>query len=62
MAALLGADNGLTWGKPTNLTAAIGVLALGPPGGVQLASGRLVMAVHGANGTAALYSDDAGAT
>ena len=51
-------DNGLTWSKPMNMTAAIGVLALGPPGGVQLSSGRLVMAVHGANGTAALYSDD----
>ena len=51
-------DNGLTWSEPVNMTAAIGVLALGPPGGVQLSSGRLVMAVHGANGTAALYSDD----
>ena len=37
---------------------ASGVLALGPPGGVQLSSGRLVMAVHGAGGTAALYSED----
>ena len=51
-------DNGQSWSEPVNLTAAIGVLALGPPGGVQLSSGRLVMAVHGANGTAALYSDD----
>ena len=51
-------DNGQSWSAPVNLTAAIGVLALGPPGGVQLNSGRLVMAVHGADGTAALYSDD----
>ena len=51
-------DNGASWSKPVNMTAAIGVLALGPPGGVQLSSGRLVMAVHGAKGTAALYSDD----
>eukprot|EP01051_Picozoa_sp_SAG22_P002993 SAG22_NODE_140_length_17982_cov_81.438741_2_plen_515_part_00 len=51
-------DNGVSWSEPVNMTAAIGVLALGPPGGVQLSSGRLVMAVHGASGTAALYSDD----
>jgi sialidase-1 len=51
-------DNGLTWSQPVNMTAATGVVALGPPGGVQLRSGRLVLAVHGANGTAALYSDD----
>eukprot|EP01052_Picozoa_sp_SAG31_P029658 SAG31_NODE_2965_length_4843_cov_7.944140_2_plen_359_part_00 len=51
-------DSGATWSVPRNLTGDIGVLAIGPPGGVQLPSGRLVQAVHGAQGTAALFSDD----
>jgi hypothetical protein len=53
-------DSGATWTAPTNITNDIGVLAIGPPGGVQLSSGRLVQAVHGARGTAALFSDDGG--
>ena len=38
------------------------LLAKGPPGGVQLPSGRLVQAVHGINGTYAIWSDDHGTT
>jgi hypothetical protein len=52
-------DSGGSWSTPVNITSRVGVLAIGPPGGVQLpSSGRLVQAVHGAHGTAALYSDD----
>ena len=52
-------NTGKTWSAPVNLTDAIGVVAVGPPGGVQLSSGRLVVAVHGGEyGTSALYSDD----
>eukprot|EP00039_Didymoeca_costata_P018385 m.333222 g.333222 ORF g.333222 m.333222 type:complete len:349 (+) comp17101_c0_seq1:2548-3594(+) len=53
-------DNGATWGVAVNLTAVLGPLAVGPPGGVQLSNGRLVQAVHGAQGTMVLYSDDGG--
>eukprot|EP00729_Bicosta_minor_P001225 gene1225-15381_t len=53
-------DKGITWTEPVNITDAIGVVSVGPPGGVQLASGRLVIAGHGANGTFALYSDNGG--
>jgi len=56
-------DNGVTWADPFNITSKISAtlgVAIGPPGGVQLPSGRLVLAVHGGacNGTCAMYSDD----
>jgi hypothetical protein len=55
-------DNGVTWSPAVNMTNVFGSAncQLGPPGGVQLANGRLVLAVHGENGTAALFSDDGG--
>ncbi len=67
-------DGGQSWGPSTNLTASLKLeldptntfVATGPPGGVQLASGRLVGAFYynGLNGTrsAALFSDDHGAS
>ena len=56
-------DGGCTWGRPANWTATVGgPLALGPPGGVQLPSGRLVQPAHAAGGTFALLSDDGGKT
>lgn len=56
------ADDGATWSDAANLTDAVGgALALGPPGGVQLASGRLVLAAH-AGGNFALTSEDGGTT
>ena len=55
-------DDGSTWSPPANLTDGVGGgLALGPPGGVQLASGRLVLAAHAATNFA-LRSDDGGAS
>ncbi|KOO30282.1 glycosyl hydrolase bnr repeat-containing protein [Chrysochromulina tobinii] len=67
-------DGGESWGASTNLTASLKLeldpesifVATGPPGGVQLASGRLVGGFYynGLNGTrsAAIFSDDHGAT
>ena len=67
-------DGGESWGPSTNLTASLKLeldpkstfVATGPPGGVQLASGRLVGGFYynGLNGTrsAAIFSDDHGAT
>jgi len=67
-------DGGLTWGASANLTAALAFTldptnafaASGPPGGLQLPSGRLIGAMYyvGLNGSrsAALLSDDHGAT
>jgi sialidase-1 len=54
-------DNGVTWSAAVNMTDVIGSAncQLGF-GGVQLSNGRLVVAVHGTNGTAALFSDDGG--
>lgn len=55
-------DDGSTWTPATNLTDAVGGgVALGPPGGVQLASGRLVLAAH-TSVNFALFSDDGGAS
>lgn len=54
-------DNGQTWSPGINLTAiGMPILSVGPPGGVQLSNGRLVLAVHGQAGTAALFSDNGG--
>lgn len=56
-------DLGRSWSTPRNLTEHLGgPLALGPPGGVQLKSGRLALAVHNGSGTFALLSDDGGST
>lgn len=55
-------DSGKSFSKPLNITSETGPLALGPPGGVQLASGRLAQAVHSSVGTFALLSDDGGVT
>merc|ERR1712190_449130 len=64
-------DDGTTWDAPgTNLTEALGgsqQAQIGPPGGVQLPSGRLVQAAHGGNNSSAaagfaLISDDGGVT
>jgi len=55
-------DNGATWSAPVNHTAQLGPLCIGPPGGVQLPSGRLVSAAHRCDGggclNLAFYSDD----
>ena len=67
-------DGGHSWGPSTNLTGALKLqldparpfVATGPPGGLQLDSGRLVAAFYynGLNGTrsAAIVSDDHGAS
>eukprot|EP00038_Savillea_parva_P003699 m.129121 g.129121 ORF g.129121 m.129121 type:complete len:561 (-) comp11252_c0_seq14:899-2581(-) len=55
-------DSGRSFSASVNITDTVGPVAVGPPGGVQLHSGRLVVAVHGANGTMALFSDDGGET
>ena len=52
-------DNGHTWSDPVNRTSLAGI-ALGPPGGVQINSGRLVVAAHDGNGTFSIFSDDGG--
>ena len=66
-------DGGVTWGASVNLTASLKIeldpakpfLATGPPGGIQLRSGRLIGAFYynGRNGTrsASIFSDDHGA-
>lgn len=54
-------DNGASWDlNASNITSATGLIAIGPPGGIQLSSGRLVLAAHSSNGTFALISDDGG--
>lgn len=67
-------DGGRSWGPSTNLTSSLKLqldptkpfVATGPPGGLQLDSGRLVGAFYynGLNGTrsAAIFSDDHGAS
>ena len=67
-------DAGKTWSAPTNQTMQLkpnpdpsSWVATGPPGGVQLASGRLVTAAYynrpdGGTRTFAIFSDDHGAT
>ena len=45
---LQSSDDGLTWGSMTNITAVVngggwGFVGTGPPGGIQLPSGRLII-------------------
>lgn len=67
-------DGGASWGASINLTASLKLeldptkplIFTGPPGGIQLESGRLIGAFYynGKNGTrsASIYSDDHGAS
>ena len=54
----LSEDDGITWSAAVNRTSELGPLALGPPGGVQLADGRLALSAHDGSSNFALLSDD----
>lgn len=39
-------SQGITWTEPVNITDAIGVVSVGPPGGVQLVRSELVVTLY----------------
>jgi sialidase-1 len=51
-------DEGATWSEPIDLTPSVGNKELGPGAGIQMGTGRLVVAVY----DGVIYSDDHGKT